>query len=624
MKKIISIICAVVLFVSCEDWLDTKNITQKDNSNFPETEADVRDFVTGITAVWQHPTQLGDPYVLPTWMGDECFSAGGPGDIDRKAWSVFRVINLDDLEMPWEVFWIGIIRANMLLYTIENRSDIVYASQAAKDGYKAESYFHRAGFYLVLARFYGDIPVITDVISDNPPRDPADKVFGQICADYLKAIELFPATKWTALSPEQRAHPTKWAAQGMLARAFLYYTGYYQKEDVTLPDGSKLTKAQVLAHLVDCIENSGHGLVPDFRNLWPYSYNKARTRYKFAIDNDLEYIGEDSNDKCLESVWVLKHTYQCTAIGQAPFNRLGVIYGLRNQGAAWNNWRCTFPFGQGWGGGSVLPTLYDQWMADDPTDKRLNGSILKDDNPSVEGLVRVYYKNGTYSGTRPGGGTFANQAVVFGDWTQQTGYWVKKFVPINVWKDDVQDAVPNATTGAGPNIYTTLLYGTTHDWRWKYTADTYILRFSDILLMAAEMDAPKKQEYFDRVRLRSCSTTRPATFENIQKERRYEFAFEGLRFYDLQRWRITKQTLLANRANIPIWNEGNPYIYGDVTPGKVDVYMKYGLADIGVRLDATGGLFPVPQKQINLSGGSLIQTPGWGPNDDCLWVKGSE
>jgi len=507
------------------------------------------------------------------------------------------------------------VRANMLLEQIEAHPEINYSSQEAKNGYIAEAYFHRAGLYLDLARLFGNIPLVLTSVSDNPPQTSPDVVFGQICSDFLNAIALFPSTKWTDMTQEQRAHPTKWAAQGMLARAFLYYTGYYQKADVTLPDGTTLTKAQVIAQLEDCINNSGHSLISDFRNLWLYSYNKARTRYKFAVDNNLNYVGEDNT--CPEIVWALKFTYQATALGDMVFNRLGATYGLRNQTQSFNNWKATFPFGQGWGQGSVNSRLYEQWIADDPTDIRLNGSILKDDNPAVEGNIRIcYYNSTTYSGTRPSGATYSNQTVNITDWTQQTGYWAKKFLPINVWKNDAIDGTPE--------IYTTVLYGTVHDWRWKNSSDIYMLRFSDILLMAAELGAANAQSYFNRVHDRSSSMPRTVSLENIQKERRYEFAFEAQRFFDLQRWHLTRQTVVANRTNVKIWNLGKPVIYGDNTPGQRDVYNVYGVASLGARLDATGGLGPIPQSQINLSNGVLIQNPGWGPSDDYIWAKGIE
>jgi hypothetical protein len=46
--------------------------------------------------------------------------------------------------------------------------------------------------------------------------------------------------------------------------------------------GTKLSATDVTVYLNDCMTNSGHALVSDFRNLWPYSYvNKVRVQMFF-------------------------------------------------------------------------------------------------------------------------------------------------------------------------------------------------------------------------------------------------------------------------------------------------------------------------------------------------------
>ena len=59
--------------------------------------------------------------------------------------------------------------------------------------------------------------------------------------------------------------------------------------------------------------------------------------------------------------------------------------------------------------------------------------------------------------------------------------------------------------------------------------------WDDVLLMGAELDSPNAQAYLDRVRSRAGLQSVPATLDNIKKERRFELAFEGVRYYDLLR-----------------------------------------------------------------------------------------
>ena len=53
MKKIASIIltlAAILFLTGCEDFLDSKNLTQRTTETFPETELDAQQMVTAIYA----------------------------------------------------------------------------------------------------------------------------------------------------------------------------------------------------------------------------------------------------------------------------------------------------------------------------------------------------------------------------------------------------------------------------------------------------------------------------------------------------------------------------------------------------------------------------------------------
>jgi hypothetical protein len=80
---------------------------------------------------------------------------------------------------------------------------------------------------------------------------------------------------------------------------------------------------------------------------------------------------------------------------------------------------------------------------------------------------------------------------------------------------------------------------------WTYDNNERIIRFSDVLLMAAEAhnrtnNDTKALEYVNRVRerveLSELSSSGDQLFEDIKLERRLELAMEGHRFYDLVRW----------------------------------------------------------------------------------------
>lgn len=126
------------------------------------------------------------------------------------------------------------------------------------------------------------------------------------------------------------------------------------------------------------------------------------------------------------------------------------------------------------------------------------------------------------------------------------------------------------------------------------TCNHRVIRFSDVLLMAAELDSPNKQQYLDRVRSRVGLTPVPATPENIWRERRLELSLEGIRYFDLLRRGMSyaSQELTQSGIRGPRY-EGDQQIF-DVTFDP-----------------STKGFLPIPQTEIDLSGGLFKQNAGY-------------
>ena len=281
----------------------------------------------------------------------------------------------------------------------------------------------------------------------------------------------------------------------------------------------------------------------------PYSYVDD---YSYTADNDLEWAGDGN----IEEVFMIK--YSTLATWDLPYqksNQYSLYYGLRGQ----SNYAYCFPWGQGWGMGTVNPKLWEDW---DDNDIRKKASII-DSQDRTE--MRLYQKGG-------------------GNLTDETYYFVKKYTPVNVYTDATKTKVEN---------YSIKLYGMTEtNIQLTNTQDCMLIRFSDVLLMAAELGAPNAQAYLDRVRSRAGLPSVPANLENIKKERRFELAFEGVRYYDLLRWH-DENVITENQTNIQVYDRRRP-----VTK------------NITFRSE-TGGFLPIPQTEIDLSQGVLTQNPGW-------------
>ncbi len=126
------------------------------------------------------------------------------------------------------------------------------------------------------------------------------------------------------------------------------------------------------------------------------------------------------------------------------------------------------------------------------------------------------------------------------------------------------------------------------------TVNHRVIRFADVLLMAAELGSPNAQTYLDRVRTRVNLPSVPATLENILRERRLELSLEGLRYFDVLRQGLTYANQTLTKSGI----RGPNYVGDQIL---FDVTFK----------PATKGFLPIPQTEIDLSNGNFVQNPGY-------------
>jgi len=263
MKKIFNYtlaLCASMFVAGCDDFLDKEPLDQRVDTNFFKTESDAMEALVSVYDALQwnslqgfHPSDM-----FLDVASDDAFAGGASSSdvpniqqIDNHA----ILTTNNEVQGLYRKYFIGIQRANALLEKI----DSVDASKEFKAQVTAESKFLRAYFYLDLVRFYENVPLITKtlVVSESfqPQAKPAD-IYNQIARDLWEAKDGLPAT----ISRDGRV--TKWAAEALLARAYLFYNGVY-KGDLTA--GTKtIDRAAALALLEDVIQNSGHRLLDNF------------------------------------------------------------------------------------------------------------------------------------------------------------------------------------------------------------------------------------------------------------------------------------------------------------------------------------------------------------------------
>jgi hypothetical protein len=116
----------------------------------------------------------------------------------------------------------GVERSN---YVLQNLATIGFASDSVKAIREAEAKFFRAFHYFNLVRLYGDVPVVTSVITvpdpntaGNYPRKPVNQIYTDvIIPDALAAINKLPVTVPAA----QKGRLVKAAAQVLLAQVYV-------------------------------------------------------------------------------------------------------------------------------------------------------------------------------------------------------------------------------------------------------------------------------------------------------------------------------------------------------------------------------------------------------------------
>lgn len=549
--KILALASIAFLLNSCgEDFLNTTPITDKTDGNYYATPGDAEEALVGcydaLQLIWSGAEKVDNtPIALPVAadvMSDLCF--GGTGAADRDNYRMIdefdKSVSPADINMfegDWIIYYKGIFRCNKLITKLDG---IDWGKEEAKRPViEAEAKFLRAFFYFDMVRMWERVPLLTEPTTDNVLQADPDDTYTLITNDLLFAINNASDLPYGQIATDNYGHANKWAAEALLARVYLYYTGYYGKSDLV----GLVTQTDALNYLEDLITSGGFGLLNNYSDLWPAAATSAAAVAGFPISANT-YAGETNK----EIVFAIKYTYTSDWDGNTDGNHWLVMNGLR--GKAW----AERGYGSGWGACTVLPEVYSNW---DPNDTRRDASIMAINEESID-----------------------YPAKFIKDVKEYTGYFTKKYIP--------------TCDSAGKSI--AAKYGVLNFMISQFQ-DYFSIRYSDVLLMAAELGSINALTYFNDVHTRAGLTPVGSIDKDaIFEERKYEFAFEGLRYWDLLRYDYT-----LNYAASKISFQGT------VKTGGVEVTKEID----GNNLIKTRGLFQIPNNQITLSGGVLTQNQGW-------------
>ena len=592
MKKIFKIAAALALalsFASCESFLDTTNYWSKDSSNFPVNATDANQMLSGIYNNLN--VSIGNNvhtnhFLWSVAASDDALGGGGQNDQTMQAEDLLLNYGTDMFNNFYVDRYKGIARANAAIEALPN------CGVSELNQMMGEAFFLRAWYYYELGSMFGNIPCpVTTTADPTLPQISGEALWGQIIEDCKIAADIMPARQSTG-----DGHVDKYAAEALLGRAYLFASGFYGLSDITLPayeneaigvsiaEGTKITKAEVGQYITDCVNNSGYTLVEDYHNLWAYTNRCSIEDPKNPWSGKGYKWVEDDGARNPEAMFIIKFNTQpswSTTIGYS--NQTCLFMGVRGQSL--DNGEC-MPFGTGWGMCPVSPQLVDDWKALEPNDARLDASIIPVGN-----------FNGTY--------VFGGDSNI-----QESGYYQTKNMPVIAWGDteDGGKYFKSFTNVMFPNL--TWSSGNEDNFQLNAVNDMVMIRFAEVLLMDAEING--NQSSFDKVRARAGLSSKPLNDENLRNERRWELAFEGVRFNDIRRYGEEYAVAALNKQEgVKVWNNG---VEGTNNASKYN-------GSYGERYKATKGFVKLPSSQISLSAGAgeeytFTQNEGWGTSFD--------
>lgn len=475
----------------------------------------------------------------------------------------------------WRALYEGVKRTNDVLMILAKATDL---TPEERIGIQAEDKFLRGHYYFELKKMWNMVPWIDEnTTMYNQPNNT--DIWARITEDLKFAYENLPPTQ------SEIGRVNKWAAGAYLAKAYLYQHKFKEARD-----------------LFDVVIASG----------------VTSSGKKYKLNDEFADNFKPSKEDNSEVVFAIQMSANVDANGPS----------LGNNGDMLN-----FPYGESPFGccGFFQPSidLVNHYRTDEQTGlpylTNYNDHAVANDM-GIKGAEPFQPDQGTLDPRLDW--TAGRRGIPYLDWGNYPG---------ETW---IRDQRYGGPYGPKKNIYWQATRATDEDkttWAPGSSINYLVIRFADVLLMAAEAEAQagslvKAQEYVDIVRARAANPVgwvyqyldagNPlAGFSNVPAanykinvypagdfsgkgkdyalsaiyfERKIELAMEGHRFFDLVRWGIAETELNA-------YFNYQGKLTSDVRNGKF--------------IKGKNDIYPIPQRQIDLSnvgGGSVLkQNPGY-------------
>lgn len=557
MKKYIYLLTALLFFSSCENYLERSPLDQPSSNTFWSTEGELILAVNGCYNTLTH-TQTGP---IPFFMIFDIMTDIGwnraAGSLTPVRLGVATADHTEFLSI-WRKLYEGVSSCNLLLENMHraeaSTNPEIYRRVAG------EARFLRAFYYFYLNELWGGVPFVTRDLAlseSRIPRASKEEITNFIVTELREAAEQLPET----YSAADLGRATKGAAYTLLSRVALFN----QNWSVAAEAAEKV------------IAMKKYKLFPNYQQLFYYQNQDAE-----------EVI---LSQRFIRGVAV--HTLP-RRIGSR--NALGTSE-ITPQLALVDSYECL----------DGLPIdkspLYNPLKPHLNRDPRLNQTVV------MPGTLHMGYQFETHVdsitcwnyNTQPA--QRVNNQDVTNPFAGFSGVLLRKYA-------DPSDVADNGNS----------------------TLNFILMRYAEVLLNYAEAKIELNDlddsvyEAINEIRSResvkmppvSKGKTQAEMRSAVRKERKYELAMEGLRFFDIRRWGIAEQVMASSSYGRPRisgtanWLVAPPAIDQWGTPDYSNVPNKNQLRVLEVReySQAKHTLFPIPLREMEVNP-NLSQNPNY-------------
>lgn len=270
-SKYIIIAAGFMSFSSCKKFLDREPIAQITPDNIFKTEQGAQSAVMGMYRTLLSPYSYSQSVVIvPEFSARHVnHAASYPEYVEFKT----NTIRIDNpwVQNIWTAAYAAINAANNVVVKVGEMPQNAISADKRKQ-FIEEGKFVRALNYFLLARAFGDVPLIVSPTSETAnlkvPRNPVSEVYAQVISDLKDAVNLPNAYSNTA---ETKGRATGYAAKALLSKVYLY-------------NGSVTNNYADAARLAqEVIAGGGFSLPDDFASIWR-AENTSESIFELQFD----------------------------------------------------------------------------------------------------------------------------------------------------------------------------------------------------------------------------------------------------------------------------------------------------------------------------------------------------